>query len=118
MTCGEDYDLLTELGVWDETHCDTPCVFASEQDARLYEAILLVVSSGGFPKSGERANLSKGLRNHLRDALILEAHVRHGRHVFVTADRRAFIHYGHREVLQDLCRTVIVEPSELGTTVN
>lgn len=103
--------------MWDETYWDTPCVYASERDARTYEAILWVISSRGFPKPGHRAYLSKGLRNHLRDALILEAHVRHGRHIFVTADRRAFIRHGHREALQAVCRTTIVEPSELGAAV-
>lgn len=53
-----------------------------------------------FPRS--RDNLSKGRRRQLRDALILGAHIREGRDIFVTNDERAFIRDGRREKLHAL----------------
>jgi hypothetical protein len=44
--------------------------------------------------------------------MILEAHARDGRDVFVTRDRRGFINHGKREALQALCSTEIVHPDE------
>ncbi len=45
--------------------------------------------------------------------MIFEAHIRDGRDVLVTADRRGFISDGRRERLQALGRTHIVTPQEL-----
>jgi hypothetical protein len=53
-----------------------------------------VVRAGGFPSPGERATLSPGLRNHPRDALILEAECGTDDYVLDTADRHAFIRDG------------------------
>lgn len=55
------------------------------------EAILNILSSGGFPKVGQRKNLTDGQRHQLRDAMILEAHVRKKRDIFISNDKRAFI---------------------------
>jgi hypothetical protein len=59
-----------------------------------------VLSNGSFPPV--RANLSAGERRQLRDALILEAHIREGRTIFVTNDERAFIRDGPRVKLEAL----------------
>jgi hypothetical protein len=74
-----------------------------------FEAILSIISDGSFSKEGQREELSKGQRAQLRDTMILEAHVREGRHIFVSDDRRAFIARDgeKRRRLEALCRTQI-----------
>jgi hypothetical protein len=82
-----------------------------ESDSR-FEAILLIISNGSFPKPGQRDDLSKGERRQLRDALILEAHARENRDVLVSDDARAFIHDGRRERLEQLCKTRVMTVEE------
>lgn len=55
------------------------------------ETILKILTDGSFPKRGRRQSLNRGERNQLRDAMILEAHIREKRDLFVSNDRRAFI---------------------------
>lgn len=67
-------------------------VLASEDAPRRLEGILGIISSGSFPKPGQRGeNLTRRQRGQFRDALIFEAHVRDGRDIFVSDDRTAFI---------------------------
>ena len=77
-----------------------------------FEVILAVISSGSFPPAGGRDALTEPQRRQLRDAMILEAHARDGRDVFVTRDSRGFINHGKRGALQALCSTEIVHPDE------
>ncbi len=69
-----------------------------------------VLSSGSFPRSP--ANLSHGQRRQFRDALILEAHIREGRNIFVTNDERGFIRDGRREKLEALFPVRILTRAE------
>lgn len=123
-------ELLPETGVYDESLYDSGAVYggspvyesltlgesrlgmavlAGDDSPPRLEAILAIVSDGSFPKPGQRANLTHGERRQLRDAMILEAHAREGRDVFVTNDRRGFVGKDgeKRRRLEDLCRTRI-----------
>ncbi len=72
------------------------------------EAILGVIGSGAFPPRGKRDALNDGERRQLRDAMILDAHAREGRDVFVTKDEKAYVKHGRRETLEALCSTRIM----------
>jgi hypothetical protein len=86
---------------------------ANESPSR-FEAILAVISNGGFPKPGRREQLTTGERKQLRDAMILEAHAREGRDVLVSNDVRAFVGKdgSKRKTLEALCRTRIMTVDE------
>lgn len=86
------------------------CVLAG--DDNFLEAIIQIISNGSFPKSGSRGQLSNSQRRQLRDAMILEAHAREGRDLFVTNDRKGFIDDGRRERLQALLKTRIMTSEE------
>jgi len=77
-----------------------------------FDAILAVISNGSFPRPGGRDGLTAPQKRQLRDAMILEAHARDGRDVFVTRDSKGFINHGKREALQALCSTEIALPTE------
>ena len=81
---------------WDESRWDS-AVWASD-DSPL-EEVLSTISNGSFPAPSQRSHLTRGERKQLRDAMILEAHLRENRDIFVTDDRRAFI---NRELAQRL----------------
>ena len=72
-------------------------VFGSQRSHKFLEKILRIISSGSFPES--RDNLFVGQVHQLRDALILEAHLRKERDIVITGDARAFIRHGKREEL-------------------
>ena len=76
------------------------------------EGILQIISNGSFPKSGQRGQLSDGQQRQLRDAMILEAHVRNGRDVFVTDDKKAFTNNGRRDALRSFLKTRILTKEE------
>jgi hypothetical protein len=95
--------------VWEEPISETAIL--GESDSR-FEAILLIISNGSFPKPGQRDDLSKGEHRQLRDAMILEAHAREGRDVLVSDDARAYIRDGRRERLEQLCETRVMTVEE------
>lgn len=66
-------------------------VLGDQSDADRLERLLSLVSRGTFPASGSRDDLSNGHRRQLRDAMILAAHIREARDIFVTNDRKGFI---------------------------
>jgi hypothetical protein len=111
-----EVDTIPETIVWDETPWgdgvwaeavpesfilgESPLgvgVLSDDKTAAAFEFILNTISNGAFPRSGKRDNLSEGERKQLRDAMIFEAHVRSGRDIFVSNDRRAFIGKAHQE---------------------
>jgi hypothetical protein len=67
------------------------CVLGGEETPTVFEDILRTISSGSFPPPGSRDSLSAGQRRQLRDAMILESHVRDGRDILVSNDVRGFI---------------------------
>lgn len=75
------------------------------------DEILKITSDGSFPKLADWENLPKGHRNHLRDAMILQAHSRERRHVLVSEDKA----FGpkNRDRLETLCRTHLRNRAEL-----
>jgi hypothetical protein len=100
---------VLELGIVGESRVGS-CVVGSGNDN--LEIILQTISNRSFQKSGSRGQLSDGQRRQLRDAMILEAHAREGRDIFVTNDRKGFIDDGRREKLQSLLKTRILTHEE------
>lgn len=101
----EYLDRTPETTVWDESEWGT-AVFAEEESPDRLEMILRIISNGSFPRS--RDKLSEPQRRQLRDAMILEAHVREGRSIFVTNDSKGFIRHGKRERLESALGTRIL----------
>jgi hypothetical protein len=100
---------VPEAAVWNESHWGSS-VWASAANSETTEQILRVIGNGSFPR--ERSRLSSGERRQLLDAMILAAHVRSRRDVFVTNDRRAFISDGRRQKLEALLRVRILTREE------
>jgi hypothetical protein len=88
------------------------CVVVGEESASLVEEILEIIGNGSFPKPGDRDELTLGQRHQLRDAMILEAHVREGRDVLVSEDVTAYVRHGRRKRLEELCKTQIMTTDE------
>ena len=123
---------IVESGVWDESTwdkfvwADSPvletfvldesrlgsAVLGSDVGATRFDAILKIISDGGFPPPGKRDALSEGRQHELRDAMALEAHAREGRDVFVTSDVTHFIKHGRRAKLEELGTTQIMTVDE------
>ena len=80
--------------------------------ADVLERLLQIISNRSFPARGGRSNLSAGERRQLRDAMILSAHIRDGRDIFVTNDRKGFIEGGRRERLETEFATRIMTGDE------
>jgi hypothetical protein len=64
-------------------------LLGDEADAARYEQLLSMLSNSGFPKPGQREALTGGQKRLQRDAMILAAHVREGRDIFVSNDTKA-----------------------------
>ena len=106
--------MITESVVWGESRWGGAVWGSSESSDRL-EAILRIISNGSFPRKGGRADLSRVQRRQLRDAMILEAHVRSGRDIFITNDETGFVNHGRREILETQCGTRIMTAKEFGS---
>ena len=113
----DNLENISEILVLDESPL---CVgaLASDDDANIFEDVLCVVSHGAFSKKGSRDNLSKGEKHQLRDALAFASHVREGRDVFVTDDRKGFIRHGRRDILQSKYKTTIMTTREFQDLCN
>jgi hypothetical protein len=88
-------------------------VVGSSATEPLLERLLEIISGGTFPPPGKRESMTPGQRRQLRDAMILEAHSRESRDIFVTKDERGFIRAGRREALEHLCGTRIMTIDEV-----
>lgn len=86
--------VLSETTVWNETPWGMG-KWGAHSDDEIFEKILSIISNGGFPKSGHRSCLSKGQTHMVRDAMILAAHIREKRDIFLSNDRRAFVGKGN-----------------------
>lgn len=64
-------------------------VLGGEGDSERYERLLALLSGGGFPKPGKRENVTRGHKHLQRDVMILAAHAREGRDIFVSNDTKA-----------------------------
>lgn len=107
--------VIAETAVLDESRLDE-AVWAGDEEDR-FEDVLRVISSGSFPKPGARDALTDPQRNQLRDAMILAAHLRDRRDIFVTIDRKAFIDHGRREALEAAFATKIMTPEEFRAAI-
>lgn len=126
-----EVDVLSETAVWGESRWgeavlatpipesmvldETPLgsgVLASDEGADMFEQVLAIISNGSFPRPGTRDALTAPQRRQLRDAMTFEAHCRHGRHVFISEDKKAFINHGRREALESIGRTKILTVDE------
>ncbi|MBU2592584.1 hypothetical protein KKD61_03955 [Patescibacteria group bacterium] len=124
---------ITETAVWDESKWGQakwgPVIYetavvgesrvgesvvGSNKDVDVFEKLLEIISSGSFPKSGKRNDLSKGERRQLRDAMILTAHIREKRDIFVTEDIKGFIGRNSeiKKKIENLFKTKIMRKKE------
>ena len=90
-------ETIPETGVWDESTWGH-CVWADDKQGDHLDRILEIISSGSFCR--DRQSLNKGQRRQLRDAMILEAHIRGRNDIFVTNDTKGFVKNGKRDLLQ------------------
>ncbi|MBW8038631.1 MAG: hypothetical protein FVQ85_01380 [Planctomycetes bacterium] len=104
-------DRILEIGVWGESSWGK-FVWADDSEAKDLEKILGVISNKSFPVPGKRDNLSKGQRKQLRDAMVLLAHTRNKRDIFVSNDETAFIRYGRREQLEKMFKIKIMNEND------
>lgn len=102
---------VMETAVFDESPFGIS-VLGSEEDGKCFESTLQIIFNGSFPKPGHRNCLSDGQKRQLRDAIILCAHARDKREVFVSDDRKAFVDDGRRDALETLLRTRILTRKE------
>lgn len=104
---------IPETGVWDESRWDES-VWGGEREEDLFEKLLKIISNGSFPRVGNRDCLNHGEQNQLRDVMILVAHVRSARDIFVTNETRAFGKKDTRlrQDLESHCSTRIMNVEE------
>lgn len=102
---------IHETAVWGESAWGN-AVWGGDDAAGCLEAVLRIISHGGFPGAGARDNLTPGQRRQLRDAMIFCAHVREGRDIFVTNDTNGFIDEGRRGELETQFSTRIMTQAE------
>jgi hypothetical protein len=102
---------VVETAVWDESLWDS-AVWGDSGDGDCFEKALAIVAAGSFPPPGQRARLTDGQRRQLRDAMIFCAHVRAGRHIFVSNDEKGFVREGRREQLEKAFATRIMTRNE------
>ena len=89
---------VPELAHWGESRWDQ-AIWGGPNTKGVVETALDIIASGSFPTN--RAALTVGQKHQLRDAMILEAHVRSGADLFVTGDARAYVGHGRREALEE-----------------
>jgi hypothetical protein len=104
-------DQVVETGVWDESSW-SKAAWADSADGDCLEQVLAIVSARSFPQPDLRGSLTDGQRRQLRDAMIFCAHVRAGRHIFVTNDERGFVRGGRRQQLEQMFASRIMTRSE------
>ena len=90
---------VLETGVWGESRWGQ-AVWGGSSDSGRLERVLALLSNGSFPPPGRRDHLSNGERRQLRDAMILCAHLRAGRDLLVSNDRRAFVADRRRQAIE------------------
>ena len=85
-------------------------VWSGPEKKRVIETALDIIASGGFPKN--HTALTENQKRQLRDARILEAHVRSGADLFVTNDKKGFVRHGKWEAFQEQLGVQILLVSE------
>ena len=104
---------VLEVAQWGEARWGQ-AVWSGPDNRRVIKTALDIIASGGFPKN--RAELTENQKRQLRDARIIEAHVRSGATLFVTNDKRGFVSHGRREAFQkQLGVQILLAPEFLKT---
>lgn len=98
--------------VWGETRVEDQAFWALDGDSARFDRLLEVISSGGFPRTGAKAPLTKGQHRQLRDAMVFFAHIRAGHSIFVSNDTKGFINCGRRKLLEAEFATRILTTAE------
>jgi hypothetical protein len=91
-------ETVLETAVFGESRFEE-AVCGSEADERCLDQALALLSNRSFPRQGNREALTNGQLRQLRDAMILCAHIRSGRDLLVSNDRRGFVSEGRREAI-------------------
>ena len=86
---------VPETAVWGESRWGE-ARWGSDADGDRHERLLALLSGGGFPKPGQRDNLTDGQKHLQRDVMILAAHARESRDIFVSNDTKAIGRAGER----------------------
>jgi hypothetical protein len=107
-------DKVPETAVWDESRWDGSALWGSESSQQTLQKILDIISHGGWP--ADPAERTEGHHHQLRDAMILEAHLREGRDILVTNDERAFVRGGRRAAFESVFGTRIMTKEEFLNT--
>lgn len=104
---------LPETWVMGESPLGT-AVLGGDAGAECFERALVAITSGSFPKKGQRNNLTPSQRRQMRDAMIFCTHLREQRDIFVTDDKTAFGVEGsaQRDRMTALGRTKVMTLSE------
>lgn len=76
------------------------CVIARDDEKDRLSALLKIISNGSCSLDGQEK--TDGENRQVRDAMILSAHIRAGRDIFVTNDAKGFISHGRREKLASM----------------
>jgi len=106
----QDIESIPEDFVLDEGPLNVGAL-GSDDDAKIFEDLLRVISNGAFPAKDKRSNLSPGEKRQLRDAIAFTSHVRDGRKIFVTDDQKGFISCGRGDYLESTYCTRIMTTS-------
>lgn len=106
--------ITPEIFITDESPLSVGAL-GSDDDATIFEDLLKVISHGGFPAKGKRANLTPGEKTQLRDAMAFTSHVRDVRDIFVSDDLSGFINHGRREYLEATYQTRVMSIEEFRT---
>jgi hypothetical protein len=107
------YGLVMETAVWGESQWGLAC-WGTPYEAELFPILLKIISSGSFPDLDAQGELTEVQRHHLRDAMILATHVREGRDILVSNDKKAYgakdkpKNIARRAKLEEICNTRIM----------
>jgi hypothetical protein len=102
---------IVESFVFGES-CLSSGALAPDSDEVIFEKLLKIIANGSFPAIGRRENLTKPEQRQLRDAMILNVHIRAGRGIFVTNDVKGFIANGRRELIEREFKTRVMTSRE------
>jgi len=103
--------VIDETAVVGESKIDL-CVVGKNSEIDVFETLLKIISNNTFPRNDKREHLTPGERRQLRDAMILTAHIRDKRDLFITNDLKGFVSNGKRDYIQETFKTKIMTREE------
>jgi hypothetical protein len=105
-----DLETVIETGGWNESRWNQ-AVWGSLADGDCLDRALSILSNCSFPSATRTNKLSAGHRRQLRDGMILCAHLRSNRDIFVSDDSD-FIADGRRELIEAEFATRVMTKQE------